>query len=75
MDNIEDAEVLGSIHTREGQGCTHRNEDIQTYLDEAIEMEDTRDVYEEFIDNDGPVDNPEFLDELQPKNNVDASSI
>ena len=48
MDNIEDAEVLGSIHTREGQGCTHRNEDIQTYLDEAIEMDDTRDVYEKY---------------------------
>ena len=44
MDNTEDTEVLGSIHTREGQGCTHRNEDIQTYLDEAIEMDNTRDV-------------------------------
>ena len=32
-------------------------------------MDDTRD---EFIDNDGPVDNPEFLDELEVENNVDA---
>ena len=71
MDNIKDAEVLGSIHTQEGQGYTHRNEDIQAYLDETIEMDDTRDVYEEFIDNDGLVDNLEFLDEPQPKNNVD----
>nr|POE67513.1 hypothetical protein CFP56_36679 [Quercus suber] len=72
MDNIEDAEVLGSIHTREGRGHTQENEDIQTYLDKEIEMDDTRDVYEEFIDNDGLKDNPEFLDELQVENNVDA---
>ena len=72
MDNIEDAEVLGSIHTREGRGYTHGNEDIQTYLDKAIGMDDTRDVYEEFIDNDGPKDKPKFLDELQVENNVDA---
>ena len=57
MDNTEDAEVLRSIHTREDEGYTYRNEDIQTYLDEATEMDDTRDVYEEFIDNDGPVEN------------------
>ena len=69
MDNTEDAEVLGSIHTHEDEGYTHRNEDIQTYLDEATEMDETRDVYEEFIDNDGPVENPELLDELQPENN------
>ena len=62
MDNIEDAEVLGSIHTREGWGYTHGNEDVQTYMDEAIEMDDNRDVYEEFIDNDRPEDNPVFLD-------------
>ena len=35
-------------------------------------MDDTRDVYEEFIDNDGPVDNLEFLNELEVENNVDA---
>ena len=69
MDKTEDAELLGSIHTREDQGYTHRNEDNQTYLDEATEMDDTRDVYEEFIDNDGPVENTKLLDELQPKNN------
>ncbi|KAL0004987.1 hypothetical protein SO802_012548 [Lithocarpus litseifolius] len=71
-DNIEGARVLRSIHPREGRGYTYGNEDIQTYLDEAIEMDDTRDVYEEFIDNDGPEDNPKFLDELQVENNVDA---
>ena len=42
MDNTENAEMLGSIHTREDQGYTHRNEDIQTYLDEATEMDDSR---------------------------------
>ena len=72
MDNIDDSEVLGSIQTHEGRGYTHGNEDIQTYLDEVIEMDDTRDVYKEFIDNDGPVDNLEFLDELEVENNVDA---
>nr|POE70073.1 hypothetical protein CFP56_60979 [Quercus suber] len=61
MDNSEDAEVY-----------THGNEDIQTNFDDAIEMDDTRDMYEEFIDNDGPEDNPEFLDEVQVENNVDA---
>ncbi|KAF3957539.1 hypothetical protein CMV_017459 [Castanea mollissima] len=35
-------------------------------------MDDTRDVYEEFINNDGPEDNLKFLDELQVENNVDA---
>nr|POF11065.1 hypothetical protein CFP56_76579 [Quercus suber] len=61
MDNSEDAEVY-----------THENEDIQTNFDDAIEMDDTRDMYEEFIDNDGPEDNPEFLDEVEVENNVDA---
>nr|POE45755.1 hypothetical protein CFP56_47336 [Quercus suber] len=61
MDNIEDAEVY-----------THRNEDIQTNFGNAIEMDDTRDMYEEFIDNDGPEENPEFLDEVEVENNVDA---
>ena len=28
MDNIEDAEVLRSIHTCEGRGYTHGNEDV-----------------------------------------------
>ena len=73
MDNTEDTEVLGSIHTREDEGYTHQNEDIQTYLDKATEMDDTRDVYEEFIDNDGPIENPELLDELQPQNNLNPN--
>ena len=38
-------------------------------------MDDTWDVYEEFIDNDGPEDNPKLLDELQVENNVDACLI
>ena len=73
MDKTEDTEVLGSIHTREDEGYTHQNEDIQTYLDKATEMDDTRDVYKEFIDNDGPVENPELLDELQPQNNLNPN--
>ena len=75
MDNTENAEVLRSIHTREVQGRIDGNEYVQTYMDEAIEMDDTRDVYEEWIDNDGSEDNPEFLDELQVENNVDACPI
>ena len=74
-DNIKDADVLRSIHTHEVRGYTHKNEDVQTYMDEAIEIDDTWDVYEEFIDNDGPEDTPEFLDELQVKNTVDACPI
>nr|POE78930.1 hypothetical protein CFP56_46098 [Quercus suber] len=61
MENIEDAEVY-----------THGNEDIQTNFDDTIEMDDTRDMYEEFIDNDGPEDNPEFLNEVEVENNMDA---
>ena len=38
-------------------------------------MDDTQDVYEEFIDNDGLEDNPKLLDELQVENNVDVSPI
>ena len=75
MDNIKDAEVLGTIHTREVQRYTHENEYVQTYMDKAIEMDDTQDVYEEFIDNDGPEDNLKFLDELQVENNVDVCPI
>ena len=41
MDNIKDAEVLGTIHTREVQRYTHENEYVQTCMDEAIEMDDT----------------------------------
>ncbi|XP_075663238.1 uncharacterized protein LOC142632784 [Castanea sativa] len=72
MDNIEDTEVLGSIHTCKGRGYTHKNEDIHTYLDKTIEMDDTRDMYEEFIDNDGLEDNLEFLDEVHVEKNVDT---
>ena len=75
MDNIEDAKVLGFIHTREVWRSTRGNEDVQTYMDEAIDIDDTRDVYKEFIDNDGLKDNPEFLDELQVENNVEACPI
>ena len=75
MENIEDAEVLGSIHTREVRGYNHEKEDVRTYMDEAIEMDDTRDVYEEFIDNDGLEDNLKVLGELQVENNVDACPI
>nr|POF03392.1 hypothetical protein CFP56_60581 [Quercus suber] len=49
-----------------------KNEDIQTDFDDAIEIDDTQDMYEEFIDNEGPEDNPEFVDELQVENNVNA---
>nr|POE85726.1 hypothetical protein CFP56_07186 [Quercus suber] len=72
MDNTEAAEVLGFIHTCEGRGYTEENEDIQTHLDKAIEMDDTRDMYKKFINNDGLEDNSKFLDELQVENNVDA---
>ena len=75
MDNIEDAEVLGSIHTHEVWGYTHKNEDVQTYMDEAIKMDDTWNVYEEFINNDGLEDNPEFFDEQRVENNTDACPI
>lgn len=75
MDNIEDVEVLGSFYTHEVRGYTHKNEDVQTYMDEAIKMDDTWNVYEEFINNDGLEDNPEFFDEQRVENNMDACPI
>ena len=39
MDNIEEAEVLGVIHTREVQGSTHKNEHVQTYVVEAFDID------------------------------------
>ena len=38
-------------------------------MDGRLDIDASRDVYEEFIDNDGPVDNAEVGDELQIKYN------
>ena len=75
MDNIDEVEVFGVIHTCEVQGSTHENEHVQTYVVEAFDIDAGRDVYEELIDNDDAEDNLEFFDELQVKHNVDTCPI
>ncbi|XP_075675055.1 uncharacterized protein LOC142644296 [Castanea sativa] len=40
-------------------------------MDERLNIDVRRDVYEEFIDNDGQVDNPKVVDELQIEDNED----
>ena len=39
LDDIEEAEVLGAIHTHEVRGSTHGNEHVQTYMDKALDID------------------------------------
>ena len=43
-------------------GSSHSYNDVQAYMDGRLDIDTSRDVYEEFIDKDGPVDNQEVLD-------------
>ena len=75
LDDIEEAEVLGAIHTHEVQGSIHGNEHVQTYMDKAFDIDASWDIYKEFIDNDDVEDNLEFLHELQVEHTVHACPI
>nr|POE68742.1 hypothetical protein CFP56_17621 [Quercus suber] len=68
LQHTSGAEVLQSE-------STHENEHVQTYVVEAFDIDAVRDVYEEFIDNDGAENNLEFFDELQVEHNVDTCPI
>ena len=65
LDNTKEAEVLGTTQTHDVGGSIHAYEHVQAYMDGRLDINPTRDVYEEFIDNDGSVDNPKVLDEPQ----------
>ena len=66
MDNTE---VLGATQTHDVGGSSHAYEHVQAYMDGGIDIDASRDVYEEFIDIDGPVDKAEVLDGPQIENN------
>ena len=72
LDNIEEAEVLGVTQTDNVGGSSHTYEHVQAYMDGGLDIDANWDVYEEFIDNDGPVDELEVLNELQVEHNEEA---
>ena len=72
MDNTEEVKVLGATQTHDVGGSSHVYEHVQAYMDGGLDIDANQDVYEEFIDNDGLVDNLEFLDELQVEQNEEA---
>ena len=61
-DHLDNTEVFGTTHTLDVGGSSHTYEHVQADMDEGIEIDASRDVYEEFIDTDGPVDDTEVLD-------------
>ena len=72
LDNTEEAEVLGATQTHDVGGSSHPYEHVQAYMDRRLDIDASRDVYEEFIDNDGSMDNSEVLDELHVEHNEEA---
>nr|POE64203.1 hypothetical protein CFP56_74849 [Quercus suber] len=67
--DLDNTEVLGATQTRDVGGSSYAFEHVQTYMDRRIDIDASRDVYEEFIDTDGPVDEANVLDGPQIKNN------
>nr|POF12328.1 hypothetical protein CFP56_73629 [Quercus suber] len=62
LDNTGEAELLGTTQTHDVGGSSHAYDDVQAYMDGRLDIDASRDVCEEFIDNDGLMDNPEVLD-------------
>nr|POE76108.1 hypothetical protein CFP56_05072 [Quercus suber] len=58
LDNTKESEALGATETHDVGGSSHAYEHVQAYMNGGLDIDASRDVYEEFIDNDGPVDNP-----------------
>ena len=61
--------MLGTTHTLDVGGSSHAYENVQAYVDGGIDIDGSRDVYEEFIDTDGLVEDAEVLDGPQIENN------
>ena len=45
--------MLGVTQTHDVKGSSHAYEHVQAYMDGGLDIDANRDVYEEFIDNDG----------------------
>nr|POE53945.1 60s ribosomal protein l18a-like protein [Quercus suber] len=73
VDDLDNTEVLGATQTHDVGGSTHAYEHFQAYMDGGLDIDVSRDVYEEFINTDGPVDEAEVLDGTQIENNEEDS--
>ncbi|XP_050290201.1 uncharacterized protein LOC126728421 [Quercus robur] len=62
VDHLDNTEVLGATHTHDVGGSSHTYGRAQADMDEEIDIDASRDVYEEFIDTNESVDNAEVLD-------------
>ena len=69
VDDLDNIEVLGATHTHDVGGSSHTYEHVQADMDEGIDIDANRDVYEEFIDTVGSVDDAEVLSVPQIENN------
>nr|POE67880.1 hypothetical protein CFP56_62936 [Quercus suber] len=73
IDDLDNTEVLGATQTHDVGGSTHTYEHVQAYMDGGLDIDVSRDLYEEFINTDGPVDEAEVLDGTQIENNEEDS--
>nr|POE95152.1 hypothetical protein CFP56_25270 [Quercus suber] len=69
VDHLDNTELLGATQTHDVGGSSHAYEHVEPYMDRGIDIDASRDVYEEFIDTDGPVDEAEVLDGTQLQDN------
>ena len=69
IEYLDNTEVLGTTQTHDVGGSSHGYEHVQAYMDGGIDIDASQDVYEEFIDTDGSVDEVEVLDGTQIENN------
>nr|POE44678.1 hypothetical protein CFP56_77752 [Quercus suber] len=75
VDHLDNTELLGATQTHDVGGSTHAYEHVEAYMDRGIDIDASRDVYEEFIDTDGPVDEAEVLDGTQLKDDEEDCPI
>ena len=62
VDDLDNIEVLGATHTHDVGGSSHTYEHVEAHMDWGVDIDASRDVYKEFIDTDGLVDDPGVLD-------------
>nr|POE45032.1 hypothetical protein CFP56_74285 [Quercus suber] len=73
VDDLDNTKVLGATQTHDVGGSTHVYEHVQAYMDGGLNIDVNRDLYEEFINTDGPVDEAKVLDGTQIENNEEDS--
>nr|POF20178.1 hypothetical protein CFP56_56865 [Quercus suber] len=69
VDDVDKTEVLGATHTHDVGGSSHTYKHVQADMDGGIDIDASRDMYKEFIDTDGVVDDAEALDVPLIENN------